>query len=82
MAHIAGINTQKNAKGIITKVTVDLKKHPEVKSNLVELGLLPKTAEELEREEFYKEFNDPANLTGDELFSRVFKHIDSLVWEK
>lgn len=82
MAHIAGINTQKNAKGVITKVTVDLKKHPEVKSNLVELGLLPKTAEEIEKEEFYKEFNNPANDTLDECFDYVHAQIATWKWDK
>ncbi|TAF77713.1 MAG: hypothetical protein EAZ53_01785 [Bacteroidetes bacterium] len=41
----------------------------------------PKTAEELEREEFYKKVNDPTNLTEEELFSRVNKHIEEL-WAK
>lgn len=31
MAHIAGIKTQTNTRGVVTKVTVNLKKHPQAK---------------------------------------------------
>lgn len=82
MARIAGISTQTNAKGIVTKITVDLKKHPKVKEALIEIGYLTKTQQQIEDEEFEKKWNDPTNLTVDECFKRVHAHIDSLKWEK
>lgn len=63
MARIAGISTQTNAKGIVTKITVDLKKHPKVKESLTEMGLISKTTEDLEREAFDKKWNNPTNWT-------------------
>ncbi len=65
----------------MAKITIDLKKQPQAKLPLVELGFIAKSQEEIEREEFYKKVNDPTNLTGDELFARVNKHIDEL-WAK
>lgn len=38
MAHIAGVNTQTNSKGGVTKITVDLKKHPQAKEALSQIG--------------------------------------------
>ncbi len=81
MTRIAGVSTQTNRKGIVTKITIDLKKQPQAKQPLVDLGLIAKSKEEIEREEFYKKVNDPTNLTGDELFARVNKHIEDL-WAK
>lgn len=40
MSRIAGISTETNAKGMVTKITIDLKKHPQAKAPLVELGLI------------------------------------------
>ncbi|TAF74765.1 MAG: hypothetical protein EAZ53_07550 [Bacteroidetes bacterium] len=40
MSRIAGISTETNAKGMVTKITIDLKKHPQAKAPLVELGLM------------------------------------------
>lgn len=40
MSRITGISTETNAKGIVTKITIDLKKHPQAKAPLVELGLM------------------------------------------
>ena len=40
MARIAGISTQTNSKGMVTKITIDLKKHPEAKAPLVAIGLM------------------------------------------
>lgn len=40
MARIAGISTQKNTKGVVTKITIDLKKHPQAKKPLVEMGFI------------------------------------------
>lgn len=82
MARIAGITTQKNKRGIVTKITIDLKKHPQAKKPLTELGLIAKSEEEIEREEFEREWNDPSNLTLDQLQESMLKHIDSLPWKK
>ena len=81
MAHIAGINTQTNSKGVVTKIKVDLKKHPEAQAALAQKGLIAKTQQQIEDEEFEKKWNDPTNLTLDELQYRLNKHIDSLPWE-
>jgi hypothetical protein len=43
MARIAGVATQKNAKGEITHVTIDLKKHKKAIPALNELGLIEKS---------------------------------------
>lgn len=40
MAQIAGISTEKNKKGIVTKITIDLKKHPNAKKPLAEMGFI------------------------------------------
>ncbi|TAG59213.1 MAG: hypothetical protein EAZ27_00910 [Cytophagales bacterium] len=40
MSRIAGISPETNAKGVVTKITIDLKKHPQAKAPLVELGLI------------------------------------------
>ena len=82
MTRIAGISTQKNTKGIVTKITIDLKKHPEAKQPLVDLGLIAKTEEEIYREEFYKKVNNPTNLTLDEFYNSMMKHIEKLPWKK
>ena len=81
MTRIAGISTQTNSKGIVTKITVDLKKHPKAKEALTQIGLIAKSNEDLEREAFYKEFNDPTNLTLDELQESMLKHLDTLPWK-
>ena len=81
MTRISGVSTQTNTKGIITKITIDLKKHPKAVQPLTELGLMGKTEEELYREEFYKKVKDPTNLTPDEALQHWQKTIDRL-WDK
>lgn len=61
MQTTAGVTTQTNNKGVLTKITVDLKKHPEAIKALSEIGLISKSTEDLEREAFYKKVNNPAN---------------------
>ncbi len=82
MARIAGNNTQTNAKGIITKITVDVKNHPQAKKALTQIGIMANSKEDLEREAFYKKINNPTNMTLDELQERLNKHIDSLPWKE
>lgn len=81
MAHIAGVSTQINSKGVVTQITVDLKKHPQAKVALSQIGLLPKTADDLEREAFYKEFNDPTNMTIEQGKIHLLNTVKSL-WNK
>lgn len=50
MAAIAGITTKKNIKGQLTHVTVDVRKHANVIPMFNELGFLPKTNFQKERE--------------------------------
>lgn len=42
MTRIAGITTQKNTKGEITHVTINVKKHQQVMPMLNELGIIEK----------------------------------------
>ncbi len=79
MAQVATLKTQTNTTGSQTNANLDLKIVPQ--NTLPEISLHQKTEEDLEREAFEKEWNDPTNLTGDELFARVNKHIDSLPWQ-
>lgn len=72
MATIAGIKTKKNIKGQLTHVTVDLKKHAAVIPIFNELGLLPKTKFQKERE---------SGITLEEFKSNMHKRIDDL-WSK
>lgn len=80
MASLVGITTQTNSQGILTSITIDLKKHPEAIPQLVQLGYISKSEEEIEREEFYKKFNK--GITPEELRKSAYDHIDSLKWEK
>ncbi|TAF77930.1 MAG: hypothetical protein EAZ53_00930 [Bacteroidetes bacterium] len=82
MAQISGITTQTNSKGVLTHITIDLKKRPEAKESLTKLGYIPKSVEEIEKEEFEKEWNDPTNLTSEQMWTSMQHKIDSLKWEK
>jgi hypothetical protein len=74
MARIAGIQIEKNAKGVPTKVTIDLKKHGALFTPLLEqVGAI-------EEDEFEREWRE--GITGDELVKRVHAHIDTLPWKK
>ncbi len=73
MAHIAGVKTQKNTKGEITYVTINVKKHKElITPVLQELGVLQKS-------KFMQEYEQ--GITIDESKKRVFAKIDDL-WSK
>lgn len=43
MTRIAGVSTQTNSKGMVTKITVDLKRHPLAKELLAGVGLIKET---------------------------------------
>jgi hypothetical protein len=72
MAAIAGITTKKNTRGQLTHVTVDLRKHKEVIPMFNEIGLLPKTTFQIEREN---------GITVNELKDSLLEQIDEL-WSK
>jgi hypothetical protein len=72
MASIAGITIKKNIKGQLTHVTVDVKKHAAVIPMFNELGLLPKTTFQKEREN---------GITVKELKDSLLEQIDEL-WSK
>jgi saccharopine dehydrogenase-like NADP-dependent oxidoreductase len=71
MAAIAGI-TKKNIKGQLTHVTLDVKKHAAVIPMFKELGLLPKTTLQKQREN---------GITVRELKDSLLEQIDEL-WSK
>ena len=73
MARIAGIKTQKNTRGEITHVTIDVKKHQGVMPMLKELGVISKTKFQIECE---------AALTIEEARERSNTFIESLPWKK
>jgi hypothetical protein len=72
MAAIAGITIKKNIKGQLTHVTVDVKKHAAVIPMFKELGLLPKTTFQKEREN---------GITVKKLKDSLLEQIDEL-WSK
>ncbi|MEO7309718.1 MAG: hypothetical protein ABIX01_04925 [Chitinophagaceae bacterium] len=73
MARIAGVATQKDTRGNITHITIDLKKHKEAVPVLKELGLMEKTQFEKECE---------GAITLEEFKQGLLDHIDSLPWKK
>ena len=73
MARIAGIKTQKNTRGEITHVTINLKKHQGVVPMLKELGVVSKT-------QFEKDCEDA--LTIEEARTRIKKFVKNLPWKK
>ena len=72
MAAIAGVTTKKNAKGQLTHVTVNVKKHTAVIPMFKELGLLSKTTFQKEREN---------GITVNQLKDSLLEQIDEL-WSK
>lgn len=82
MARISGISTQTNSKITVIKNTLDFKKVSATQQALTQIELTAKNYEDLEREAFYKEFNDPTNETLDECFDYVHKEIATWKWEK
>lgn len=74
MASIAGVTTRKDDNGMLTHVTVDLKKHPEALSLLKQIGLIGKNE--------YKQENEQSEwLTVEEAKVLSLKHIDE-IWKK
>jgi hypothetical protein len=73
MAAIAGITTKKNARGQVTHITVDARKHKEVIPMFNEIGLMPKTKFQLECEK-----GTPASVARQELIA----HVRSFPWKK
>jgi hypothetical protein len=69
MAAVAGITTQKNVKGQITHITIDVKKHAAIIPTFNELGLLPKSAFQKERK---------SGITLEEFRTNMHKRIDDL----
>lgn len=74
MARIAGIQTKKNTKGVITHVTIDLRRHKEALPFLEQIGAL-------ERDDFEEKWNDPTNMTPQEARQSTLEHVRSL-WSK
>jgi len=73
MASIAGVTTQKNAKGDITYVTIDVEKHRDVITPVLrQLGVIEKT-------EFQKECE--GGLTVGEARESSLKFIEE-IWRK
>ena len=73
MARIAGIKTQKNTRGEITHVTIDVKKHQGVMLMLKELGVVSKT-------QFEKDCKGA--LTVEEARTRIKQFVKNLPWKK
>lgn len=74
MPRIAGVTTQKNTRGEITHVTIDVKKHKEaITPVLYKMGVLEKT-------KFQKEFEKGVGV--EEAFDRVLKFVRTLPWKK
>lgn len=72
MSAISGITTKKNARGQITHVTVDVRKHKEVIPMFNEIGLIPKT-------KFQEQWEKGTPI--EEAFDEIKTHIKSL-WQK
>ena len=73
MARIAGIKTQKNTRGEITHITINVKKHQEIMPMLKELGVVSKTKFEIECE---------GAVSVDEARARTIEYVKSLPWKK
>ena len=74
MAQVAGIKTQKNTKGELTHVTIDVKKHKDFLAPILEqLGVNTKSQFQLDRER---------GIIIEEARSRTKKYLESLPWKK
>ena len=82
MSTNSGIITKTNRNGDFTKITIDLIKHPEAKLPLTNLGYFSKSDKEIEKEEFYKEWNEPTNVSIEVAFGKLDKKIDLWDWKK
>jgi hypothetical protein len=75
MARVAGITTQKDSKGNLSKVTFDLKKHKTLIMPILEkLGAV--------EDPFEKAWNDPNNMTVEELREKLLAKVRSREWQK
>jgi len=73
MAQVAGISTQKNAQGDITHVTIDLSKHGEVFTPVLQqLGVIEKTP-------FQKEWDEAMSV---EAFKEHQLKVVRSLWSK
>jgi len=78
MARIVGITTQKDTKGNITKVTIDVKKHRDILTPLLE-HLASKDSDAFEKEwAAAKTSGSPV----EEVFDRLETKIRSWEWQK
>ncbi len=73
MSAISGITTKKNARGKITHVTVDVRKHKEVIPMFNEIGLIPKT-------KFQEQCEKGTPL--EEARQELLAHVRSFPWKK
>ena len=74
MAQVAGITTNKNTKGELTHVTIDVKKHKDAIAPLLEqLGITTKTQFQIDRER---------GITIEEARALSIPHLKSLNWKK
>jgi hypothetical protein len=75
MARIPGIQIEKDKKGRVAYVRINVKKHPEFILELEKVGAI-------EYNDFEKEWNDPTNVTFEEAKKHTLDHINSLQWKK
>ena len=69
MARVAGIQIEKDKKGRVAYVRINVKKHPEFIPQLEQLGAISE-------DEFEKMWK--TGITGDQLFGTLHKKIDEL----
>lgn len=68
MARIAGVTTQKDTKGNVTHVTINLKKHKAVLPLLEQMGVI-------EKSELQKMMDSGTWLTVEEARAHTIKHV-------
>ncbi len=73
MARIAGVKTQKDSRGNVTHVTINVKKHKEAVPVLQNLGLMEKTQFEKDCE---------GAITIEEARAHTHAFIKSLPWKR
>ena len=71
MPHIAGVKTETTNTQISSKS----------KKYLAEVGEILKKEEDAENQEFERKWNDPTNLTLDQLQESMLNHLDTLPWK-
>lgn len=75
MARIAGVTTQKDTKGNLTHVTINLKKHKEVLPMLQQMGVI-------EKSELQKMLDSDKWISVEESRKRTLEKIEKLPWKK